>query len=180
MPKSLQRQRPARRGVQRLQIHLRPRRSADPSAALTDSLSSTRDARVSWLGLCHVVEGLRSLDPTDSGCPWHKSHQWHNARRQRPRAVAPRHTRLTVNLVLRRAGLADLMDIDPLPGQGRRIGGRDHSVVTTVPNRDFRPFPLPRRRLTHQMGFPKSQWKSIQHRMQLNACTKSSSGGSRP
>jgi hypothetical protein len=39
-----------------------------------------------------------------------------------PRAVAPRHTRLTVNLVLRRAGL-DLMDIDPLPDQGRRIAG---------------------------------------------------------
>ncbi len=53
------------------------------------------------------------------------------------------------------------MDIDPLPDQGRGIGGRDHFVVAPVPNRDFRPFPLPRRRLTHQMGFPKNQWKSI-------------------
>jgi Transposase, Mutator family len=78
-----------------------------------------------------------------------------------PRAVAPRHTRLTVNLVLRRVGLVDLMDIDPSPDRGLGIGGRDHFVVTPVPNRDFRPFPLPSRRLTHQMGFPKSQWKSI-------------------
>jgi hypothetical protein len=30
---------------------------------------------------------------------------------------------LTVNLVLRRAGLVDVMDIDPLPDLGRRIAG---------------------------------------------------------
>ena len=69
-----------------------------------------------------------------------------------PCAIAPRHARLTVNLVQQDAGFVDLVYIKPLLDQGQRIRGCDHAILAPMPDGNFRPPLLPRRCPAYQIS----------------------------